>query len=57
MNTVLHIDLYSGFSQQVNTADFEQMLDSGEMLDYEVVPGDGAVVYRGEEDMFVYTSR
>ena len=57
MSTVLHIDLYTNFAEYVNYPDFEAVKADGQLEGYEEVRGDGAVVYKGEEDMFVVVTR
>lgn len=55
--SVIHIDLYSGFAEWVSLGDFEEVRADGQLEEYEEVEGDGAIVYKGEEDMFVVVTR
>ena len=53
--SVVHVDLYSGFSEIVQTGDWmsDETQQSVASENYEKIQGNGTVVYKGDDDMFL----
>lgn len=49
---VVHVELYSGHSEVVNLGDWPE-IEAEQLGDYEEVQGNGSLVYKSEDDMFV----